>query len=235
MFMLLRKAGRWIRRYPCTPLRRARSRGSLRWIDRLPSDLLNRLDLVAETVEPLRIELGGGPHPTPGYVHVDLDRSARHLEHIAPVWRLPFPDGSVKEVLAIHVLEHVHPSMLNRTLREWRRVLAPDGSALIHVPNAPSIFKAYISGSLPEKWALVNALFGMYGGADINGPEDISANHRSDHQAMFDFPLLAHEIRRAGFGSVTDLTGQVSDRHCEAWSGLVDNYSLIVRAEKVGG
>lgn len=234
MYYPVRKIGRWLRMYPCVPIRRARANGALTWIDWFPASLLNRLDLKVDTVRPLRVEVGGGPHPTQGYVHLDFDRSARHLEYVSPVWNLPFEDESVSEVLAVHVLEHVHPYALNKTLMEWHRVLAPGGTASIHVPNARAIFDSFLLAAPSKKWALVNALFGMYGGPDINSPEDIPAEYRSDHQAMFDFDLLEHELIRAGFDSVVQLTDTATDRHTDAWVDLVDRYSLIVEATKPG-
>src|SRR4051812_3495022 len=102
----------------------------------LPEPARRKLGLEDESaVGSRRIEIGCGPFPQPGYVHVDIDPNARHLEAFAPAWELPFPDAWAKEILAIHSLEHVHPSKLLSTLREWHRVLAPEGFVRVHVPN----------------------------------------------------------------------------------------------------
>jgi predicted SAM-dependent methyltransferase len=229
-----RTLGRWLRSYPAVPIRRARSRGGARWSRWIPKPLAGKLDLDGREISPLKVELGCGPHPSPGYVHMDIDRSARHLEHVGPIWNLPFADESVEELLAIHVLEHVHPADLSDTLKEWHRVLAPGGSAKVHVPNAPEIFESFRLNPPDQKWALINALMGMYGGANISSPDDIAREFRSDHQAMYDFELLEHVLLEAGFGRVENLTGRVTDRHCEAWRGVVKDFSLIVRADKPG-
>lgn len=223
---------RWFRSYPALRVRRARSRGGARWVNALPPRLSRTLGLDGDEVSPLKVEVGCGHHPSPGYVHVDINRSARHLEHVGPVWDLPFENDSVEELLAIHVLEHVHPSDLSRTLSEWHRVLSPRGRLQIHVPNAPEIFTSFCNSSPSRKWALINALFGMYGGADISNPQQIGSRFRSDHQAMYDLALLENVLREAGFRHVNDLTGQVVDRHCEAWAEAVRNFSLVVEASK---
>jgi predicted SAM-dependent methyltransferase len=224
----------WFRSTPLRPVRRAavlRERGAA--LGRLPRALRRHLDLDldAETIEPLRVELGSGPFPTPGYVHVDSDWRARHLEYRRPVWDLPFGDGSVQEILAVHVLEHVHPGELGRTLREWRRILRPGGAARIHVPNAPAVFESFVHASAGDKWALTNALLGMWGGPEISSADDLRPGRNDpDHKALYDFDLLAGELQAAGFDEVVDLTGDVVDRHTEAWRPIVDRYSLVVEA-----
>lgn len=120
-----------------------------------------RLDLDGEPVRPLRLEIGGGPLPRPGYVHLDSDPGARHLEHLAPAWLLPLQTSTVDELLAIHVFEHVHPAYLQQTLADWLRVLRPGGVAEIHVPNAAAILPAYLEGDPATKWAAMAAIYGM--------------------------------------------------------------------------
>jgi SAM-dependent methyltransferase len=223
-----RRLRAWVQTTPGRPLRRAAARGRA-WPSRVPRGVRHALDANGSAVDPLRIELGGGPAPTPGYVHVDLSPRARHLEHVAPAWRLPFAAGSVAELLAVHVLEHVHPSAVQTTLTEWRRVIRPGGFAEIHVPNAPEIFREYLAGDPARKWALIGSgLFGMYGNPKIAAGEDLDPRrHQPDHMALYDFALLEHELLRAGFDEVDDLTAMISDRHTEAWRFPI---SLIVRA-----
>ncbi|MGH9194216.1 MAG: class I SAM-dependent methyltransferase [Acidimicrobiia bacterium] len=227
-----RVAAVWMRSILLMPLRRSAAYGSFRGILRLmPSSVRRYLDLDVRTAEPLRVELGGGPFPSDGYVHVDTDWRARHLEYRAPVWRLPFGDGTVEEILAIHVLEHVHPGRLADTLREWRRVLRPGGVARIHVPNAPAVFRAFESASSAHKWALTNALLGMWGGPAMAEPSDFDVRlNRPDHQAIYDFSLLEEQLILAGFDVVINRTGEIRDRHSEAWDPIVRDYSLVVVA-----
>ncbi|MDP9074933.1 MAG: methyltransferase domain-containing protein [Actinomycetota bacterium] len=217
------------RDYPGVPLRRTVAAGGARWVQALPDRVRRRLDLEGEAIRPLRVEIGGGPFPSPGYLHVDADRSSRHLEHVAPAWQLPFPDASVAELLAIHVLEHVHPSQVERTLREWRRVLEPDGFAEIHVPNAATVFAAFLNTTGPRKWDLLIPIFGMT--ADPASQDSPSAE-LARHHVIYDFDLLRQALLAAGFDQVSDVSEQVTDRHTEGWaeSDLVSRISLVVRA-----
>src|SRR5438105_15713327 len=105
---------------------------------RLPAALRSAVGLDDESaIGSRRLEIGGGPHVQQGYLHVDLDRGAHHLEWTAPAWDLPLPDEWASEVLAIHILEHVPPARLVSTLAEWLRVLQPGGRLQVHVPNGP--------------------------------------------------------------------------------------------------
>jgi hypothetical protein len=77
---------------------------------------------------------------------------------------------------------------------------------------------------------LSGALLGMYCGPDVRGPEDLAAS--SDHQILFDRPLLLAALEEAGFGGLVDLTEAVSDRHTDAWNQVVERYSIVVQGRK---
>jgi SAM-dependent methyltransferase len=200
-------------------------------VARIPPRLRRKLGLDDEqAVGSRRIEIGPGPFPQPGYLHVDVDSGARHLEAFGPAWRLPFPDGFAREIVAVHSLEHVHPRMLLPTLREWRRVLAPAGTVRVHVPNTPELMRAFLDGPMDRRWSIMGALLGMYCGPDVADPADLEA--ASDHQLMLDAELLAWAFDRAGFEDFTDLTNETTERHTEAWSEVVPHFSLVARAVK---
>jgi hypothetical protein len=176
-----------------------------------------------------RIEIGSGDRPQPGYIHVDADRWAWHLEVVAPVWQLPFPDGWAREVLAIHCLEHVHPRRMFATLRECRRVLAEDGTLRVHVPNSPAIMTSFLNATNEQKWSLGPALLGMYISPAATRPEDVPLVP-ADHQVCFDRPLMRWALAEAGFCNIVDRSDEITDVHTEAWAHLVDRISLVIEA-----
>jgi SAM-dependent methyltransferase len=175
-----------------------------------------------------RLEIGGGPHAQRGFLHVDVDPGAHHLEWVAPAWDLPLPDGWASEIVAVHALEHVEPSRLLDTLREWRRVLAPEGRVEVHVPNGPALMEAFVARPVPEKWPIMGSILGMYCSPEVRDPGGLEV--RSDHQLIFDLPLLEWALESAGFAAVRDLTDVMEDRHSEPWRDLVPRYSLIAEA-----
>ena len=175
-----------------------------------------------------RIEIGPGPYPTSGFIHMDIFPWGPHLEAVGPMWALPFPNDWATDIRAIHALEHVHPSQLEDTLAEWRRVLAPGGKVLISVPNGPAIMEAFKRASVPEKWPLAGSLLGMYCGPELRDPRQLAA--RSDHQIVFDWDVLSWALETAGFSDVQNLSDDWKDRHSAAWDPIVKQYSLVAQA-----
>ena len=213
----------------CPPIRRALSQGGASWVRHLPAGFRERFELDGGLVDPLRVEIGSGGFPSPGYVHVDADRLARHVEHVAPASSLPFPDGAVEELLAIHILEHVHASVLIPTLGEWRRVLRPGGFAQIHVPDATTVFAAFLDNPPEKKWTVMIPIFGKTSHA-LDGEPD--ARDLERHHVVYDFQLLEWALLQAGFDRVEDVSTEVVDRHTAKWRDdqLVPRLSLVVRA-----
>jgi predicted SAM-dependent methyltransferase len=200
-------------------------------VARLPGLVRRKLGLDdSSAVASRRIEIGCGPFPQQGYLHVDVDPGARHLEAFAPAWQLPFADGYADEIVAIHSLEHVHPRKLVPTLEEWHRVLRPGGKARVHVPNTPALMRAFLEGPPGQRWSIMGAMLGMYSSADVRGPADLKAS--SDHQLMLDGDLLAWAFEQAGFERFTDLTEETTDRHTEAWKPVVSHFSLVAEATR---
>ena len=94
---------------------------------------------------PLRLNLGCGSKPRPGWVNVDLRPGADlHLDVRRP---LPFPDASCAEIYAEHVLEHLaYPGEVEQVLADWFRVLASGGTVSLGVPDTEWPLRAYVSG-----------------------------------------------------------------------------------------
>lgn len=213
------------------PLRRRYYSNGGMAIGRLPTPVRRKLGLNdASAVGSRRIEVGCGPFPSAGRIHVDVDPGARHLEALAPAWDLPFPTGWAEEVIAVHSLEHVPPGQLVPTLREWHRVLAPGGRVRVHVPNTAQLVESFLQSPVEEKWRTMGALLGMYCHPGVRSPEELEV--AADHQILFDQELLFWALHSAGFEDVQDLTEQVEDRHIESWREVVDRFSLIFEARK---
>ena len=74
----------------------------------------------------MRVEIGAGERPDPDYeVHTDV-LPLPGIQVLCHLDRLPFADASVTALRANHVLEHQSFQLIEPTLREWARVLAPE-------------------------------------------------------------------------------------------------------------
>ncbi|MDQ6782828.1 MAG: methyltransferase domain-containing protein [Actinomycetota bacterium] len=221
-----------VRGRPTVGLRRLLAEGRLP-LAAIHPRLRRALDVDGGRVSPLRVEIGGGPSPSPGYVHVDADPRSAHLEHVALAWALPFETGTVEEILAVHVLEHVPPGYVIRTLREWLRVLQPGGCLQVHVPDARSIMTAYLEGSSEIKWAAISAIYGAPADLGLVRPGDETGRRRwSEHQVLYDFDLAREALELSGFDDVEDASGRIVDDHTAAWQHLIPSMSMVVRARR---
>lgn len=199
-----------------------------RWTEHLPTRVRETFGLLDPRSGCLRLEIGSGLYPSPNYVHLDASRWLPHVDLLARETRIPLPDKSVDHLLAIHVLEHIHPRNVPGTLADWFRVLKPGGSLRAHVPNVEGLVESYMHAPIGAKWALGSAVFGCYVSPRHADPSDIPT--RADHQAMYDVSMLCHLLLSAGFVEFADVTARVTDRHDEAWRDLTPKFSLVVTA-----
>lgn len=80
----------------------------------------------------MKLNVGSGPHPCPGWVNVDP--YAEHADLRASIYALPLPSESVARVYLGHVLEHLPWDELPRALLEVGRVLRPGGQVMVVGP-----------------------------------------------------------------------------------------------------
>jgi SAM-dependent methyltransferase len=127
--------------------------------------------------------LGRALDAAPGirYVSADLD-APEAMEHF-DITDIPHPDGSFDAILCIHVLEHVGDD--RKAMRELRRILSPDGFAIVLVP---------LDLSKPE----------TYEDPTITDPAEREREFwQADHLRLYgaDFP---ERLREAGFEVTVD-------------------------------
>lgn len=85
----------------------------------------------ADTKGLLKVDIGGGLNPFPGYTTVDLRDTADYVADLND--GIPLPDNSVGVLNASHILEHLTDK--TKSMAEIHRVLAPGGWAFIEVPS----------------------------------------------------------------------------------------------------
>jgi SAM-dependent methyltransferase len=142
----------------------------------------------------LKVNLGSGDRPLPGFVNVDALPTARGVDVVADISEhLPFEDCSASVVYASHLLEHFPHARSVDILREWRRVLEPGGRLLVAVPDLLLI--AEILGSRPG-WFMPP--HNPWLGAIYGGQKD----DRDFHKTGFTEPWLAYVLGLAGVSQV---------------------------------
>jgi glycosyltransferase involved in cell wall biosynthesis/GT2 family glycosyltransferase len=106
-----------------------------------------------------KVDLGSGDNPWLGYIHVDI-QDIHHVDIVTEVKDLPFPDNSIEILRNSHLIEHLHENEIDSYLREWNRVLEPNGVVRIICPDFMSICKGVGNGTI----SVEQGMLWMFGG-----------------------------------------------------------------------
>jgi len=140
---------------------------------------------------PVRVNLGSGFAPKPGWTNIDLVGAPG-----AVPWNLakgiPYPDDSVDVVFHEHLLEHLPMHFGLALTKECKRVLRPGGVLRFGVPDAEAVIRSY-ARQINTAWAeskptAMLAVCGLF--------------YEHGHRAMYDSLTLEMLCRAAGFDEV---------------------------------
>ena len=91
----------------------------------------------------LHIGCGGVILPQP-FENLD-GRDLPGVDYVGDVYPLDFKDNTFDLVYSSHVLEHFKRELTPKILKEWTRVLKPDGILRISVPSFENLIEIYKS------------------------------------------------------------------------------------------
>lgn len=174
----------------------------------------------------MRLELGSGYSPTPGFVHLDINPAAPDVQIVGTVFPLQVPERSCDEIRAVDVLEHLPYRQTVPALKEWARALRPGGKLYVQVPDAASIMHWYVT----EPTRLLERLprdvpQSPEGGAAwrlLGGQDDDVCVHDGDdwrwnsHYALFSETSLMDALYEAGL--TVDTIGRNDHPNLLCWS-----------------
>ncbi len=139
--------------------------------------------------EPLRLNLGCGEFPLPGYLNLDRKQGQE-------AYPLELPDESVDEVRASHLLEHFSHQQVIAVLDDWVRVLKPGGLLKIAVPDLNKILHLYQTD--PE--------------ANVQGY--LMGGHTDEddyHKCVFDEGVLRNALEQVGLVDIEPWESEIGD------------------------
>jgi len=134
----------------------------------------------------------GGKQPHPEWKILDIEPRPE-VDFVGDAGNLStFADDSVEMIYASHVLEHFNYNFNNEllnVLKEWRRVLIPQGKLLVSVPDLKVLCWLYSHPTLNahNRHDLMKMMFGG------------QANQYDMHKVGFDFETLMMYVTQAGF------------------------------------
>ena len=111
----------------------------------------------------MRLNIGAGSRRLDGYTGVDITpRPAADI--VAPAHEIPLADGSVEEIIAIHLLEHLYPWDAPVALKEWHRLLKPGGLLVLELSNLRKCCQNIVDGRADQgKDPRQLGMWGIYG------------------------------------------------------------------------
>lgn len=89
------------------------------------------------------LNIGCGRQPLAGFVNIDLEPGGDMQHDVTQ--GLPFPDASVDGIYSEHFFEHITQGQGLAFLRECRRVLKPEGTVRIAMPDLDAVVQRYVS------------------------------------------------------------------------------------------
>jgi len=137
-------------------------------------------------------------------IRIDLDPAAKPNIVASMVDLGMIADGTADAVFSSHSIEHLFPHEVPVALREFRRVLKPDGMLLLTCPDLMPVCEAVLKDGLEDPMYMsaagpISAIDVLYGfRADIARGKTYMA-----HKTGFTLSSMRSALTAAGFGSVT--------------------------------
>lgn len=147
----------------------------------------------------LKLHLACGHDYDDEYINVDLYAPEDAVCDVRfDVMKLPYPDNSVDEIKAFHIIEHFHFFEIQEVLKEWHRVLKPGGRLYLETPDFLETCRSFVEGSPAmniEDWRVL--LYGhFFAHAWVPG---------QTHKFLFTETQLRTNLGWAGFKTVNRL------------------------------
>ena len=116
---------------------------------------------------------------------------------IADVQKLPFRDGVFDEVYASAILEHFNHFFTVSILKEWKRVLKPNGKIKVCVPDFQEVIRRYYEKkTIHARWFAPDGIPTL-----LHGPSQENSQH-AGHKVIFDEELLRYMLEQAGYRNI---------------------------------
>lgn len=185
-------------------------------------------------LEKVKLHIGCGTNYFDGWINID-NNSDNNIQKLDLNWDLrnplPFNENSVDFIFNEHFLEHLTVEEGVKALKDFKRVLKPDGIIRIAMPNLIDCIKTYNN----PNWKQDNAeSFNKYGLNFIKTKaEYLNINFRWwGHQWLYDWEELERRLNEAGFHDINQCELRKSE-HIELRNlETRDESNLIAEASK---
>lgn len=178
------------------------------------------------------VEVGSGLAPSPGHIHIDVSPRAKDLDLVSRGDRLRLPSEWADGLLSIHMIEHVSPFGVRRTLEEWHRVVRRGGVLQIHTPDAHALMRILEAHDGESSfWAVQSIIYGYGHGPDSAGNSE-ELRESPDHRQIFTAAMLTETLTEIGFTDF-EVDTQHSCAHNDSWAHLGQQICLRVTCTRL--
>ena len=140
--------------------------------------------------EYINLHLGAGKRNIPGFINVDLS-NYKHIHFKRNVSNLKnFKTNSVDYIYASHVLEYFDYNEAYKVLKEWKRVLKPNGILRISIPDFNSLLKVYRKTKNIDK--IIGPLYG----------KTKQKKNTIYHKCVYDHAKIKKILKNVGFKNI---------------------------------
>jgi len=113
-----------------------------------------------EMLDKLKLHLACGHDYDEDYINVDLYAPEDAVCDVRfDVKKLPYPENSVDEIKAFHIIEHFDFMEIQEVLKEWNRVLKPGGRLYMETPDFLESCRSFVNGDEDFRVLLYNHFF----------------------------------------------------------------------------
>ncbi len=130
----------------------------------------------------VKLNLGAGGIEYPGYLSVDLYDERANI--IMDITKLDLEPGTVSEIMALHVFEHLNPYHCADTLKLWRKLLKPGGKLVMEMPDLLALCRRFVEAEKEDpknptgvRYGIANAIYGSVNTTAKGAPSEITSPH----------------------------------------------------------
>jgi len=153
----------------------------------------------------LKLNLGSGDKILEGYHNIDI-RNLSGLTVVADVEELPYKNGTVVEILALDVFEHISYHRSKSLLKHWVSLLKPGGKLIIQAPCLDNIITYFMNSKTAQDIEVGIAV--IFGGQDYK---------ENTHFTVAQSKLMESYLRESGITGCIQCTDNGTNRIWEAY------------------
>lgn len=207
---------------------RAWCHATLSWCLTLRGKVLgNRINLLRNRRRQTRLlEIGPGKTRIPDFETLNIVGGPQVDYVLDAAKPLPFSNDTFELVYASHVLEHIAWYSTETVLKEWMRILKPEGHLEVWVPNGLEACRVILAAeegkieSAPDDWTVRNPRGDPFLWANGRLMYGARSDYPSWHRAILTPRHLKNVFRRVGFVDVHQMDPKKVRGYDHGWINL---------------